>query len=97
MTQEIPYLNENDIRGLFYIEDINQELDQDEAATISQLADHSEWRSNYYTNLWQSLSPELIKRERDGNNTRLSLTDAGAKAVLRYKEINEIFAEVGYE
>ena len=90
---EIPYLNENEIRGLFYIQDINQELDQDKPATISQLVSHSEWRSNYYTSLWQSLAPQLINREKDGNNTRLSLTDNGRATVSLYKQLNEIFEE----
>jgi len=92
---EIPYLNENEIRGLFYIQDINHELDQDKPATISQLVDHSEWRSNYYTNLWKSLHPELINREKDGNNTRLNLTETGVKTVSTYKKLNQLFEEAG--
>lgn len=95
MSTDIPYLNKNDIRGLFYVNDINQELQQDEPATISQLQENSEWRSSYFTNLWQNLSPELVKRLRDGQNTRLELTEQGRVAVQLYKELNMVFSEAG--
>jgi len=90
---EVPHLNENEIRGLFYVCDINAELDQDKPATISQLVSRSDWRSNYYTDLWHRLSPQLIKREKDGNNTRLSMTENGRAIVSLYKQLNELFDE----
>jgi len=90
---DIPYLNRREIRGLFYVQDINRELDQDKSATLSQLAENSEWRSNYYTDLHKKISPELIRKERDGNNTRLSLTEYGRKVAYNYSKINAIFDE----
>lgn len=92
---DIPYLNKTDIRGLFYVHSINQELNQERPATISQLVERSEWRSNYYTTLWQSLAPQLIDRTAEGNRTRLSLTEEGEKAVAKYQELNQLFDEVG--
>lgn len=97
MSRDVPYLNVNDIRGLFYVKSINQELSQEEPATISQLAEASEWRSNYFTRLWKSLAPELINKVKDGSNTRLELTEHGRKAVSKYEELNEIFEVSGYE
>lgn len=93
--KDIPHLNPNEIRGLFYVYDINQELDQEKPATITQLVDNSDWRSNYYTNFWKQLAPELVKREKDGNNTRLSLNQDGREAVVAYKELNIIFDRAG--
>lgn len=93
--KDIPHLNPNEIRGLFYIYDINLQLDQEKPATISQLVDNSDWRSNYYTNLWKQLAPELVNREKDGNNTRLSLNDDGVEAVDHYAELNVIFDRAG--
>ena len=92
---DIPYLNQNEIRGLFYIYEINREIDQTKPAKISTLANHSDWRSGYYTSLWKKLSPQLVKRERDGVNTRLSLTPAGESVVYKYQELNELFDEAG--
>ena len=90
---DVPFLNENEIRGLFYVNDINQELSQDEPATISQLASNSDWRSSYFTSLWKSLAPELVSRETDGQNTRLELTEDGRAAVFLYKRLNQTFSE----
>jgi len=95
MSNDVPYLNETEIRGLLYIAEINQELDQSENATIAQLTDHSEWRSSYFTNTWKSLSPQLVNREKDGQNTRLGLTKLGWDAVSAYRELNMIFDEAG--
>lgn len=90
---DIPYLTENQIRGLFYIQEINLELDQKKPATISQLADNSEWFSNYFTRLHKALSPGLIVKDTDKVNTRLSLSEEGEKAVELYKDLNQVFSE----
>ena len=95
MARDIPYLNKNEIRGLFYIREINQQLEQEEAATISQLSERSDWRSSYYTSLWKALAPELVNRDSEGYNTRLSLTKHGQSAVSHYEELNFIFEEAG--
>lgn len=95
MGSDVPYLNETDIRGLLYIAEINQEIDQEKNATISQLADHSEWRNSYFTKIWKKLAPELVEREKDGQNTRLGLTNLGWEAVSAYRELNMVFEEAG--
>lgn len=90
---DIPFLNRRSIRGLFYVQDINRELDQEKPATLSQLAENSEWRSNYYTSLHKNLAPQLINKVRDGNNTRLELTRHGESAVHHYRLLNEVLDE----
>jgi len=90
---DIPFLNRRSIRGLFYVQDINRELDQEKPATLSQLAENSEWRSNYYTDLHKTLAPQLIEKVRDGNNTRLKLTEDGKAAAHHYRQLNEVFEE----
>lgn len=95
MSTDIPHLNKNEIRGLFYVNDINQELEQDKPPSITQLAENSEWRSSYFTNLWKKLAPELVKRVEDGQNTRLELTEHGRESVRLYKELNIVFSEAG--
>lgn len=95
MSNDVPYLTETEIRGLLYIADINQELDQSENATIKQLADHSDWRNSYFTRTWKSLSPQLVDRTKDGQNTRLGLTNLGWDAVSAYRELNMVFDEAG--
>ena len=95
MDSDVPYLPENSIRGIFYVGEINQELEQEKPATISQLAENSEWRSSYYTTLWKNLSPELVKRENDGQNTRLELTKQGREAYILYRKRVQLFGQAG--
>lgn len=95
MSNDVPYLNETDIRGLLYIAEINQELDQSENATIKQLTEHSDWRNSYFTRVWQNLAPQLVDREKDGQNTRLGLTNLGWDAVSAYRELNMVLDEAG--
>jgi len=91
---DVPDLTINEKRGLIYIHDINQELEQIEAATISQLADNSRWRSKYFTNAWKKLVPRgLVKREKDGVYTRLSTTDKGDEAVNTILRLNQVLDE----
>ena len=87
---DTPDLTLNEMRGLIYIHDINQELAQPEPATITQLSEMAEWRSKYFTDAWTSLKPRgLVDREKDGVNTRLSTTDHGDKVVSLLKQLNK--------
>lgn len=91
---DVPDLTEIEKRGLIYIRDINQELEQVENPTITQLTNESDWSSKYYTTAWQRLQPKgLVKRETDGMYTRLSVTSKGAEAVTLLKQLNEVLME----
>jgi predicted transcriptional regulator len=90
MTEDLPNFTQHHKRALLYIRDVNRELDQDEPANISTLAEESDWDSKYFTRAWQDLEPELIKREKDGVSTRLELTEKGEKVLELYLEMNEV-------
>jgi len=91
MHNDIPDLTNHEKRALIYIYEATQETGQEKPLTISQLVDRTGWRSKYYTRAWKKLQPkQLVKRTKDGNNTRLELTSNGKKAADLLMQLNEV-------
>jgi DNA-binding MarR family transcriptional regulator len=91
-NNDIPYLTPHEIRGLIYIHDVNQEYEN--TPNLAELERATGWNSKYFTNVWKKLVPKnLVNRDVDGNNTRLSTTEIGGRVVDRYKELNQLFEQ----
>lgn len=88
---ELPDLTMHEKRALYYIQDVNQQLEQEQPANIATLAEEADWSSKYFTRAWKKLAPKgLVKKSGDGKYTRLECTEAGNKAITLYLEINEV-------
>lgn len=91
MASDVPNDTTHEIRAMVYIRQVNQELDQNKPAYIGQLEKHTGWESKYFTRAWKKLVPKtLVKKTKDGQNTRLQLTDKGRKTADLYMQINEV-------
>lgn len=94
MTTDVPDLTTHEMRALIYIQQVNRELEQEKPANISTHSRESEWSSKYFTRAWKNLEPQgLLKRDVDGQSSRLSLTDKGHKIADMLKQMNEVLEE----
>lgn len=91
MPSDVPDDTTHEIRAMVYIRQVNQELDQEKPAYIGQLEEATGWESKYFTRAWKKLVPkDLVKKTKDGQNTRLQLTGKGRKTADLYMQINEV-------
>lgn len=91
-NNDIPKFTDHEVRALIYIYEVeDQQKKEEKPPTISELADMTDWESKYYTRSWKRLQPKnLVNRKKDGQLTRLELTEDGAKVAEKLLEINQV-------
>jgi len=94
MKSDVPSFTEHEARSIIYIYEVNQQLQQDKPASIKQLQENTDYPSRYYTRAWKRLEPEnVVKREKDGKNTRLELTEGGKEVAQHLLDINKVLSD----
>ena len=96
MSNDVPYLRESEIRALFYMRQVNREMDQEHPATVSQLVERTDMPPSSYGGLLGKLSPMLVKDVCESPDaTQPQLTEMGHRVLKNYTEINRIFDHAG--
>jgi len=94
MTDDIPSFTEHEIRALVYLHEVEMQRDEEKPPIMSELEELTDWHSKYWTRSWKRLQPKgLINRVKDGQASRLALTEKGRLVANKFMQINEVLEE----